>query len=65
MIKHTIYHCGICDQYHPWLFNGDCRDNANRFADPEHYAERKRVSIYRVVEMDMHARVLADMRGEP
>jgi len=24
--------CGICDQYHPKGFDGDCRDDANRFS---------------------------------
>ncbi len=61
---HRIYHCGICDHYHPWSFAGDCRDDRNRYADPEHYAERKRVSIHRVQVFDMDERVKADMRGE-
>lgn len=26
-----FYECGICDHVHPWEFNGDCRDDANRF----------------------------------
>lgn len=25
-----FYECGICDGIHPWGFNGDCRDDANR-----------------------------------
>jgi hypothetical protein len=25
------YDCGICGQIHPWNFDGDCRDDANRF----------------------------------
>ena len=24
--------CGCCDQYHPKGFDGDCRDDANRFS---------------------------------
>jgi hypothetical protein len=27
-----FYECGICDCLHPWDWNGDCRDDANRFA---------------------------------
>ena len=27
----SFYECGICDQYHPASFTGDCRDDANRF----------------------------------
>lgn len=29
------YECGICDHLHPWGFNGDCRDDANRFCSDE------------------------------
>ena len=25
-----FYECGICDSIHPWDWNGDCRDDANR-----------------------------------
>lgn len=25
-----FYECGICDCYHPWEWDGDCRDDANR-----------------------------------
>lgn len=32
--KPRYYECGICDQIHPWGWNGDCRDDANRF-NPE------------------------------
>lgn len=27
----VYYDCGICGGIHQWRFNGDCRDNANRF----------------------------------
>jgi hypothetical protein len=27
-----LVECGICDQYHPEKFGGDCRDKANRFS---------------------------------
>ena len=26
-----FYHCGICECFHPAGWNGDCRDDANRF----------------------------------
>jgi hypothetical protein len=26
-----FYECGICDQLHPSKFEGDCRDDHNRF----------------------------------
>ena len=34
-----FYECGICDQYHPWEWDGDCRDDANRYSDPPDNAE--------------------------
>lgn len=29
------YRCGICECYHPADFNGDCRDDGNRFTADE------------------------------
>lgn len=29
--KPRYYDCEICGGIHPWEFNGDCRDDANRF----------------------------------
>lgn len=26
-----FYECGICDHLHRWEFNGDCREDAQRF----------------------------------
>lgn len=31
MTKPTFYDCGICGHWHPVDWNGDCRDDANRF----------------------------------
>ena len=28
--KPIYYDCGICDHFHPWGWNEDCRDDANR-----------------------------------
>ena len=33
-MKPTYYECGICSQLHPATWDGDCRDDANRF-NPE------------------------------
>jgi hypothetical protein len=30
-----FYECGICDCWHSLLWDGDCRDDANRFACDE------------------------------
>lgn len=31
-MKPRYYHCGICECYHPAQWDGDCRDDNNRFA---------------------------------
>lgn len=31
----TYYECGICDHLHPWGWDGDCRDDANRFTNED------------------------------
>ena len=31
----AYYECGICDHWHPLNWNGDCRDDTNRFAPDE------------------------------
>ena len=33
------YECGICDCYHPWEWDGDCREDANRLTDLPYDAE--------------------------
>lgn len=35
----TGYECGICSQYHPATWDGDCRDDANRYPDPDDFDE--------------------------
>src|SRR4030095_5419056 len=31
--QQTYYECGICGAYHRWEFNGDCRQDSERFDD--------------------------------
>ena len=59
-----IYECGICDCYHPWNWDGDCRDDSNRYSDPDEYAERNNLNIYAMEIRSMDGRVAADERGE-
>lgn len=35
MDKPTYYDCGICGCLHPVTWDGDCRDDANRYAADE------------------------------
>jgi len=30
-VKPAFYDCGICECYHPAEWDGDCRDDENRF----------------------------------
>ena len=59
--KHVLYECGICDAVHPWDWNGDCREDANRFGSPEEYAEHAGVDINDVEVRSMSDRVEADV----
>ena len=74
--KPHYYECGICGHLHPWSFNGDCRDDANRFTfeqlDATHgkpvfteawhmHLEDRQGGGYVVSTMD--ERVVADMEG--
>jgi hypothetical protein len=56
----ALYECGICDCYHHWNFDGDCRDDNNRYASPEEYAVSVGVSVYEVEIRSMTERVAAD-----
>lgn len=35
----TIYECGICGAFHYVEWNGDCRDDENRFNSLEDFAD--------------------------
>lgn len=59
-MQHTIYECGICDCYHPWNFDGDCRDDRNRFNSPEAYAKHLGIDEDDLIVRSMDERVNAD-----
>lgn len=61
---HIIYECGICSCYHPWEFDGDCRDDSNRFASPEDYIEKIGVDANILTIRSMDDRIAADLNGE-
>lgn len=60
---HVLYECGICSCYHPWTWDGDCRDNANRFGDPEEYAANLGIDPSLVDVRSMEERIAADFDG--
>lgn len=55
-----VYECGICDHVHPWEFDGDCREDANRYAGYEDYAERNNMSSCAVTVLTWEDRQEAD-----
>lgn len=61
-MEKIIYECGICDCYHPWDWEGDCRDDANRFM-PEEYAEQIGVDEADLDIRTMEERIAADNVG--
>lgn len=55
-----IYECDICGGYHPWNWDGDCREDAHRWNSPEEYADAKGVMSVTVEVRTMDERVEAD-----
>ena len=59
-MEHIIYECGSCGCYHPWDWDGDCREDAYRYGSPEEYVEYHRLDAYTVEVRSMDERVQAD-----
>lgn len=55
-----FYECGICGHCHPWDWNGDCRDDANRFTNDQLDVRFGGESGYELRTMEQ--RVFADSR---
>ncbi len=58
MNQPVYYECGICDHFHPWHWDGDCRDDANRLTYDQ-LDERHGQDGYELRSMD--ERVTADL----
>ncbi len=58
--KHIIYECGICENYHPWEWGGDCREDENRYAGVDVYAEKFSIDEWGIEVRDMAERLAAD-----
>lgn len=56
----TIYECGICSCYHRWSWNGDCREDKNRYNSPEEYAAQAGLRASDIEVMSWEDRVRAD-----
>ena len=59
---HIYYECGICGYYHPWNWNGDCRDDTNRFTS-ECLDRRHSPFGYGVRSMDDRVKSDIDLSG--
>lgn len=57
-----IYECGICGCCHPWEWDGDCREDANRFF-PDDYAAGLGLDETEIEVFSWEERVEADMAG--
>jgi hypothetical protein len=56
----VLYDCGICGSLHPWSFEGDCRDDSQRFQSEEDYADKFEISVDRIVVRSWEERQGAD-----
>lgn len=62
-----LYECGICSSLHHWEWAGDCREDANRYADEQDYAERNgltRAECFAIEVTDWEERQEADSSTE-
>ena len=60
-MEYVLYDCDICGGTHEWGYNGDCRNNSERYVDAEDYAARRKVNIKDIEVRDMEERVEADL----
>lgn len=60
-----LYECGICSCYHPWGFDGDCRDDNNRYGAPEDYEAKYSLGIGTCQVRSWEERVQADAEEHP
>jgi len=56
-----FYECDICGHCHPWDWDGDCRENSNRFTNDE-LDRRYKADGYELASMD--ERLAADLGEE-
>lgn len=60
-MRHTLYECEICGCFHPWDFNGDCREDTYRWNSVENYAQASGINPLDVEVLSMDERVAADL----
>ena len=62
---YVIYECGICSCYHPWDWDGDCRDDANRYATPEDYMEAQGITEFQGGKLNLEVRSMDERVAAP
>lgn len=62
VIGFKVYECGICGEYHPWHWKGDCRDDANRIQIDD-YAEFLQCDEAMIQIYSMDERLGADLEN--
>lgn len=62
-IDPVLYECGSCGEHHAWTWNGDCREDKERFPGPEEYAAKVGIPVELVEVVEMQDRVDADLAG--
>lgn len=61
MATYILYSCEICGAFHPWTWDGDCRDDANRYDSDEDYIERNNLPTCEEIEVrDISERAISD-----
>lgn len=60
----VLYECSGCGCYHLWEWDGDCREDANRFGSPEEYAELLGIDSCAVEVRSMEEREAADLGAQ-
>ena len=55
-MRNAVYECDICCCYHPWVFDGDCRDDDNRYISVEEFADSTGINTCDVVVYSMEDR---------
>lgn len=60
-LTHKLYECGICNNLHRWNWEGDCREDTERFGDEYDYAKRNGIDVELVDVWSWGARLEADV----
>ncbi len=60
-----LYECGICGMLHRWNWDGDCREDAERYVDEQDYATRTSYLVEHIEVRSWDERTVADTQTPP